>query len=376
MPGTIGIQNKKTESDTIEIDLTEEVDEDRHILDTHATIARMPRKIIRTWVDKNWGKHIVIKFLPKNFFVVVFKDGMDRDYTLDLKNWFLDTYPLYIQPWAPNFDPTSLVEYETLVWIRLFNLPIEYWSDQSLEKIGRTLGILLEIDEGIIERDLYTYARLKIAAAKKIPQSITLLSMDGEWTQNIAIEKEIKPCTKCGSRLHQTESCRIFVKKAFNRPQRNPKKVWRRKENIPPQEGQGLEVIPLKVQTYSTPQNISQTPSEELANKSSNKNQSDKGIEPKLTEKEAQGNQEEDLEGQVETCSENSEPTEDRDELDILDPRCISQSANTFLGRSKGMRGRRSHRMIREQREKEKGIISILDYMKVPKGGNPSLGER
>ncbi|GLJ40245.1 hypothetical protein SUGI_0826370 [Cryptomeria japonica] len=180
MPGTIGIQNKKTQSDTIEIDLTEEVDEDRHILETHAAVARfvgpkMPRKIIRTWVDENWGKHVVIKFLPKNFFVVVFKDVMDRDHTLDLKNWFLDTYPLYIQPWAPNFDPTSLVKYETPVWIRLFNFPIEYWSDQSLEKIGRTLGILLEIDEGIIEQDLYTYARLKIAAVKKIPQSITLL---------------------------------------------------------------------------------------------------------------------------------------------------------------------------------------------------------
>ncbi|GLJ44228.1 hypothetical protein SUGI_0923740 [Cryptomeria japonica] len=218
---------QKIESDTIEIDLTEEVDEDRHILETHAAIARfvgpkMPRKIIRTWVDKNWGKHVVIKFLPKNFFVVVFKDGMDKDYTLDLKNWFLDTYPLYIQPWAPNFDPTSLAEYETPVWIRLFSLPIEYWSDQSLEKIGQTLGILLEIDEGIIEQDLYTYARLKNVAVKKIPQSITLLSMDGEWIQNIEIEKEIekeiKPCTKCGSRLHQTKSCRIFVKKDFDRP--------------------------------------------------------------------------------------------------------------------------------------------------------------
>ncbi|GLJ54276.1 hypothetical protein SUGI_1164330 [Cryptomeria japonica] len=38
--------------------------------------------------------------------------------------------------------------YDKPVWIRLYNLPIEYWGDINLEKIGHYLGTLLEIDEG------------------------------------------------------------------------------------------------------------------------------------------------------------------------------------------------------------------------------------
>ncbi|GLJ26272.1 hypothetical protein SUGI_0504940 [Cryptomeria japonica] len=116
----------------------------------------MSRKSIHDWVDNKWGKHIVVKFLPKGFFVVVFTEETERDHILEKENWYLDNHPSYIQPWTPNFDPTSLANYEEPVWVRLFNLPIEYWSDSSLEKIGPTLGTLLEIDEDIIESDLYT----------------------------------------------------------------------------------------------------------------------------------------------------------------------------------------------------------------------------
>lgn len=64
------------------------------------------------------------------------------------------------------------------------------------------------------------------------------------------------------------------------------------------------------------------------------------------------------------------------DGLDNLDPRCISQSANTLLGREKGSRGRRSHKQVREETAFEKGIVSVLDFMKKTKGGDLALGER
>lgn len=38
------------------------------------------------------------------------------------------------------------------------------------------------------------------------------------------------------------------------------------------------------------------------------------------------------------------------DVLDNLDPRCISQSVNTLLGRVKGSKGRKSNKKIREEK--------------------------
>ncbi|GLJ53373.1 hypothetical protein SUGI_1138080 [Cryptomeria japonica] len=179
------IDTKKLGS-KIEIDLTEEVANERAFFEKQAVITRfigpkMSRKTIHDWADNNWGKRIVVKFLPKGFFIVVFTKESKRNHILEKENWYLGNHPLYIQPWTPNFNPTPLVVYEELVWVRLFNLPIEYWSDSSQEKIGRTLGTLLEIDEEIIENDLYTYKRLKIVVVKTIPQSITILALDGEW---------------------------------------------------------------------------------------------------------------------------------------------------------------------------------------------------
>ncbi|GLJ31069.1 hypothetical protein SUGI_0621750 [Cryptomeria japonica] len=137
------------------IDLSKIIEEYRLIFKKHTIIARfvgpkLPRKDVRIWVDNNWGNHVVIKFLSKGFFVAVFAEVEERAHILQSQNWFMNKHPLYIQSWAPNFGPTPLAIYEKPVWIRLYNLPTEYWSDSSLEDIGRTMGTLLEIDKGIL----------------------------------------------------------------------------------------------------------------------------------------------------------------------------------------------------------------------------------
>ncbi|GLJ49490.1 hypothetical protein SUGI_1048570 [Cryptomeria japonica] len=122
---------KEKPSGGIEIDLTEEIDNENLIFESHAIIAKivgpkLPRKDIHSWTKENWGKNIMIKFLPKGFFVAVFLEEKERNRVLYLKNWFLNNHPVYMQPWSANFDPTSLAVYDKHVWIRLYNLPIEY----------------------------------------------------------------------------------------------------------------------------------------------------------------------------------------------------------------------------------------------------------
>ncbi|GLJ16504.1 hypothetical protein SUGI_0281820 [Cryptomeria japonica] len=131
------------EKEEVEIDLTSETEEDKELWLELAMIGRvigprMTRSTIREWICKHWGLRLIVKFIPRNFFIVVFEDRMDRNKFLWKDNW-------------------------------MYNLPMEYWGDKCLEKIGRSLGTLLEIDEEIIEEDSYVYARLKIAAVKVIP---------------------------------------------------------------------------------------------------------------------------------------------------------------------------------------------------------------
>ncbi|GLJ55287.1 hypothetical protein SUGI_1186410 [Cryptomeria japonica] len=183
------------ENGEIVVDLMTEMEEDRKLWVEHVVIARMlslnwSRKNIRSWVEEKWGDQIVIKFLPKKFFVVLFEKGFERDRILNQENWFAEKHAVYLQPWTPNFDPIPLAVYSCPIWIRLYNLPIEYWGEVFLEKIGRMPGTVLEIDFDN-EEDLCKYARLRIVVVRHIPNFIMLCASNGVWRQQVEVKKEI-----------------------------------------------------------------------------------------------------------------------------------------------------------------------------------------
>ncbi|GLJ14434.1 hypothetical protein SUGI_0233390 [Cryptomeria japonica] len=159
------------------LELSEDVEEDIDLWKKLAIICRFVgrrsgRSIIKKWVSEKWSSQSVIKFIPKGVFVVIFAEEEARKKVLFQQNWFLDGIPLYLQPWQSNFDPVPLGVYNNPIWTRLYNLPIAYWDESCLEKIGRSLGTLLAIDEQIVESDSYIYARLKLAAVKHITTKI------------------------------------------------------------------------------------------------------------------------------------------------------------------------------------------------------------
>ncbi|GLJ11048.1 hypothetical protein SUGI_0141330 [Cryptomeria japonica] len=200
--------------------------------------------------------------------MVLFEEGEDRNQILNQENWYANDHAIYLQPWFPNFDPLPLVVYFAPVWIRLYNLPIEYWSEALLEKIGRTLGTLLEVDF-YDEDDLCKYACMRIAVVKRIPESITLLSPSQECPQeaNPVLEAQVRELIE---------------------------------------NGKEIEVVPNTPRITTSCKGLSNT-----------EFKFEKGSDDDLFQE---------------------------DELENIDPRCISQSTNALLGKAKGYRGRRSNR--------------------------------
>ncbi|GLJ42262.1 hypothetical protein SUGI_0874830 [Cryptomeria japonica] len=119
------------EEDETVVDLREEIKEDNQLWDNHAVIVRIiglnwSRKNIKLWVAENWGIRVVIKFIPRGFFVVLFENQVDRDHILNQENWYANKQAVYLQPWKPYFNPIPLLVYSSPIWIDLYNLPIEY----------------------------------------------------------------------------------------------------------------------------------------------------------------------------------------------------------------------------------------------------------
>ncbi|GLJ52568.1 hypothetical protein SUGI_1118720 [Cryptomeria japonica] len=125
--------------------------------------ARISSLQTRAWVKDNWSQDVVLKFILK----------------------------VYKEP----------------IWIRVYNLPMEYWRESSLECIGRSLGTLLEVDKDIIENDSYLYARIKIAVVKKVPSIIYLKAGERRWKQQVEVELP-SPCREKGEfKDHGAEVC-------------------------------------------------------------------------------------------------------------------------------------------------------------------------
>ncbi|GLJ44530.1 hypothetical protein SUGI_0935010 [Cryptomeria japonica] len=237
------------EDDETVVDLREEIDEDNHLWNNHAVIARIiglnwSRKNIKIIVLVSWGDRVVIKFIPRGFFVVLFENHIDRDQILNQEKWYANKHVVYLQPWEPNFNPIPLLVYSSPIWINLYNLPIEYWGKSYLENIGRMLGMVLEIDFDD-EEDLCKLVKIKVVAVKKIPEYICLQTANGVWRQRLEIEKEWKTFSRCGNKSHATENCRMFkipveVKQRMETLRRSSeKKSWLRKKchlQLPPRD--------------------------------------------------------------------------------------------------------------------------------------------
>ncbi|GLJ35255.1 hypothetical protein SUGI_0709380 [Cryptomeria japonica] len=276
-----------------------------------------------------------------------------------------------VMPWTPNFDPTPLAVYDSLVWIRLYNLPIEYWDDVVFKKLGRSLGTLLEIDEQIIENNLYKFAKLRIGAVQRIPTPIILSTATGEWKQQVEIEKVISPCSRCGSRLHSVLNCRMFVRRARGGPPKKEKKVWKKMETqlsqgvifkdnsnkghgVSKLNNEAINAFPLdfslnnqvlEVDNISKDGQLEAGPGFNVCVSSTGLDNT--SLHKPLFKRSSDTEIEYDL--GVE------EKFKSVDELDNVDQRCISQSMNALLGKAKGMRGRRTNRQVREDKAKQKG---------------------
>ena len=98
--------------------------------------------------------------LGKEFYLVRFSLEEDHAVVLGKGPWFIRENFLSIRPWEPNFKPSSTSVTSIAVWIRLNELPIEYYEAQNLKQIGLTIGIVLRIDTHTTVKARGRYARL------------------------------------------------------------------------------------------------------------------------------------------------------------------------------------------------------------------------
>lgn len=54
--------------------------------------------------------------------------------------WLYPGQPIVLQKWVPGMSLVKLQHKEVPVWVRLRNLPVEYWTDEGLSVVASGIG--------------------------------------------------------------------------------------------------------------------------------------------------------------------------------------------------------------------------------------------
>lgn len=176
-----------------------------------------------------------------DYFLVKFELVADVDYILKGGTWFIGQHFLAIRQWEPKFKAYPATLSSVAVWIRLLELPIEFYKTNALLKIGRAISPVLCIDSHTTNRVRGRFAKLCVQVNLDKPLIRTVYL--GKLAQSVQYEGINALCFSCGRIRHKIESCPYVIRKPskepameqsarfreFDNSQGTEEKIWRKK---------------------------------------------------------------------------------------------------------------------------------------------------
>nr|XP_016479712.1 PREDICTED: uncharacterized protein LOC107800955 [Nicotiana tabacum] len=143
--------------------------------------------------------------LGEDYYIIKFTKKENMDKAIHLGPWFINCHFLSISKWKPNFVARNEKLTTSAVWVRLPQLPTEFYNGKILENIGNAIGRLLKIDTYTSTTLRGRYARICVEIPLEIPVQSFLFV--GDHKQDILYEGEDFLCKNCGRFGHTLRQC-------------------------------------------------------------------------------------------------------------------------------------------------------------------------
>ncbi|XP_074291073.1 uncharacterized protein LOC141617834 [Silene latifolia] len=144
--------------------------------------------------------------LTNSYYIVRFSSKQDYDFVMTQGLWMIDDHYLTIRKWVPNFVPTEDNITKLTAWVRIPNLPVEYFNSTFLKKIGSKIGEVIRIDNNTTTAQIDQFTRLSVEVDISKPL-LSKFRLNGK-VYGIQYEGLKMICFKCGKTGHTTEQCK------------------------------------------------------------------------------------------------------------------------------------------------------------------------
>ncbi|XP_023926069.1 uncharacterized protein LOC112037459 [Quercus suber] len=148
--------------------------------------------------------------LEHGFYLTRFSLKDDYEAILKKGPWFIRENFLSIRPWEPDFRPALANVTSIAVWIRIKELPIEYYNPEALIHIGKSIKNVLRVDSHTAMETRGRYARIcvQVDVDKPLPTAVLI----GKCEQTICYEGLQSLCFSYGRIRHRKENCPYTIR--------------------------------------------------------------------------------------------------------------------------------------------------------------------
>ncbi|XP_009801431.1 uncharacterized protein [Nicotiana sylvestris] len=168
---------------------------------------RIQHQYLKKKLQKMWkpSDNFPLIDLGSDYFIVKFNKEENMVSALQNGPRFINGFFLSLKKWEPNFVASHATQERSAIWIRLPQLPTEFYDAIILKKIGNTIGNLLKIDACTSAALRGRYARLCIEM--KLEEPVQSCILIGNYKQEIIYEGEHILCKACGRLEHTIHHC-------------------------------------------------------------------------------------------------------------------------------------------------------------------------
>ncbi|ONK56454.1 uncharacterized protein A4U43_C10F8880 [Asparagus officinalis] len=140
----------------------------------------LQQRLLKLW---HFDEESELIDLGYGFYIVKLSDKEGLARILTGGPWKIMDHYLLVQRWKPNFKPSIATVSKAAVWVRLPELPIEYFNVDFLMGVGKLLGTPIKLDTNITMATRGKFARIcvEVDLAKPLIAKVKI----GGFTQTV-----------------------------------------------------------------------------------------------------------------------------------------------------------------------------------------------
>ncbi|KAL4569291.1 hypothetical protein LXL04_024927 [Taraxacum kok-saghyz] len=163
----------------------------------------------------------------EGFYFFRFSENQGMENVMDNGPWLINNVPLFVQRWKPGLVLSKPEMTMVPVWVKIFNVPLEYWNEEGIAHITNEIGRPIMMDrvtqkmcENHWGRPGFMRILIEMSAESEWLKNVNIISRDletGEKKSSMCrIEYAWIPsrCSNCKVYGHDDRRCAILLSNA------------------------------------------------------------------------------------------------------------------------------------------------------------------